>query len=48
MHPAGQAATKELLQRYRVEAHGEIRKRLGINLSYTDALGDTITVVTKK
>ncbi len=47
MHPAGQAATRELLQRYRTEAHVEIRTRLGINLLYTDALGDTITVVTK-
>ena len=48
MHPARQAATKELLQRYRTEAHIEIRKRLGVNLFYPDALGDTITVVTKK
>ncbi len=48
MHPAGQAATRELLQRYRTEAHVEIRKRLGINMFYTDALGDTITMVTKK
>jgi hypothetical protein len=48
MHPAGQAATRELLQRYRTEAHIEIRKRLGINMFYTDALGDAITVVTKK
>jgi hypothetical protein len=48
MHPDGQAATRELLQRYLTEAHIEIRKRLGINLFYTDTLGDTITVVTKK
>ena len=48
MHPAGHAATRELLQRYRTEAHAEIRKRLGINMFYTDALGETITVVTKK
>ena len=47
MHPAGQAATKELLQRYRTEAHVEIRKRFGMNLFYTDELGDTITLVTK-
>ena len=48
MHPAGQAATRELLQRYRTEAHIEIRKRLGISMFFTDALGDTITVVTKQ
>ena len=45
---AGQAATRELLQRYRTEAHVEILNLLGINLFYTDALGDTITVVTRK
>jgi hypothetical protein len=45
---AGQAATRELLQRYRTEAHVEIRKRLGINMFFTDALGYTITVVTRK
>jgi hypothetical protein len=38
----------ELLQRYRMAAHVEIRKRLGINLLYTDALRDTISAVTKK
>ena len=48
MYPAGQATAKELLQRYRTKAHVEIRKRLGINLFHTDALGDTVTVVTKK
>jgi hypothetical protein len=47
VYPARQAATRELLQRYRTEAHFKIRKRLGINMFYTDALGDTITVVTK-
>ena len=46
--PAGQPATRELLQRYRTEAHVEIRKRLGINMFFTDALGYTITVVTRK
>jgi len=45
---AGQAATRELLQRYRTEAHIAIRKRLGVNLFYTDALGDTVSLVTKK
>jgi hypothetical protein len=30
------------------EAHAEIRKRLGINLFYTDALGAIVAVVTKK
>jgi hypothetical protein len=45
---AGQSATRELLQRYRTEAHAAIRNRLGINLFHTDTLGDTITVVTKK
>jgi len=48
MYPAGQTATRELLQRYRTEAHVEIRKRLDINRFYTDALGDTITMVTRK
>ncbi len=28
--------------------HASIRKRLGVNLFYTDALGDTVTIVTKK
>jgi len=46
--PAGHLATRELLQRYRTEAHAAIRKRLGVNLSYTNTLGDTVTVVTKK
>jgi hypothetical protein len=45
--PAGQAATKELLQRIRTEAHADIRKRLGMNLLYTDAHADTVMVVTK-
>ena len=48
LFPAGQAATRELLQRLRTEAHSAIRKRLGMNLFYTDAHGDTIKVVTKK
>jgi hypothetical protein len=48
MHPAGEAATRELLQRYRTEAHVEMRKRLGINMLYTDTLGDIVTRVTKK
>ena len=46
--PVGQSATRELLQRYRTEAHAAIRSRLGINLFHADTLGDTITVVTKK
>ena len=45
---AGQPATRDLLQRLRTEAHSAIRKRLGMNLLYTDGLGDTVTVVTKK
>ena len=36
------------MQRYRTEAHAYIRKRLGVNLSYTGNLGDTVTIVTKK
>ena len=36
------------MQRYRTEAHAAIRNRLGVNLFYTDALGDTVTVVTRK
>jgi hypothetical protein len=32
----------------RTEAHAAIRKRLGINLLYTDAHGDAIIVVVKK
>ena len=48
VYPAGQAATRELIERYCTEAHVEIRKRLGINMFYTDALGDTIIVVTRK
>ena len=43
----GQATTREMLQRYRTEAHASIHKRLGVNPLYTDALGDTVTVVTK-
>jgi hypothetical protein len=39
---------RELLQRYRTDAHAAIRKKPGVNLFYTDALGDTITVVTRK
>ena len=48
VYPAGQAATKEVMQRYLTEAHATIRKRLGVNLFYTDALGDIGTVVTRK
>ncbi len=47
-HPAGQSATRELLQRYRTDAHAAIRNRLSVNLFHIDNLGDTITVVTKK
>jgi hypothetical protein len=47
LFPAGQAATRELLQRLRTETHAAIRKRLGMNHLYTDAHGDTVTVVTK-
>jgi hypothetical protein len=36
------------MQRYSSEAHAAIRKRLGMNLSYTDNLADSVTVVTKK
>ena len=46
--PAGQAATRELMQSHRTAAHIAFRKRLGINLMLTDAQGDIITVVTKK
>ena len=46
--PTGYSTTRELLQRHRTEAHEAIRKRLGVNLSYTDNLGDTVTIVTKK
>jgi hypothetical protein len=45
---AEHSATRELLQRHRKEAHASIRKRLGENLSYTDNLGDTVTIVTEK
>jgi hypothetical protein len=45
---AGQAATRELLQSCRTAAHTSIKQRLGINLLYTDAIGDTVTVVTRK
>ncbi len=48
LFPAGQALSRELLQRLRTEAHAAIRKRLGMNLLYTDAQGDTVTVVTSK
>jgi len=48
VYPAGQEATRELLQSYRTEAHAAIKKRLGINLFYMDTLGNTITVVTSK
>ncbi len=48
VYSVGQTATKEMLQRYRTEAHIVIRKRIGVNLFYTDALGDTLTVVTRK
>ena len=48
LYPSGQAATRELLQRYRTEAHATIRNRLGVNMFYTDALGDIVTVVTRK
>ena len=44
----GHSRTRELLQSYRKEAHAAIRKRLDINLFYTNTLGDTITVVTGK
>jgi hypothetical protein len=40
----GHSTTRELLQRHRTEAHAAIRKRLGVSLSYTDNLGDTVTV----
>ena len=45
--PAEQSATRELLQSHRTAAQTAIRKRLGINLLPTDALGDVITIVTK-
>ena len=48
LYPSRQAASRERLHRYRTEAHATIRKRLGVNLLYTDALGDTVTVVTRK
>ena len=47
-YPAGQSATRELLQRCRTDTHAAIRSRLGANLFHTNTLGDTITVVTKK
>ena len=46
--PAGQAATRELLQSCRTAAHPTIIQRMGINLLYTDAIGDTVTSVTRK
>jgi hypothetical protein len=48
VYPAGQTATRELLQSHRTAAHIAIRRRLGINLMHIDAQGDIITVVTKK
>jgi hypothetical protein len=45
---ARHATIMELLQRYCTEAHATIRKRLGVNFFYTDAQGDTVTVVTRK
>ena len=46
--PADQAATRKLLQSCRTAAHKAIRQRLGINVMYTDAIGDTVTIVTRK
>ncbi len=46
--PAGHSTTRELLQRYRTEAHAAICKCVGVNLCYPDTLGDTVTVDTKK
>jgi len=46
--PAGQAATRELMHSCRTAAHKAIKHRLGINLLYTDASGDTVTFVTRK
>ena len=37
-----------MLQCYRMEAHATIRKRLGVYLFYTDALGDIFTLVNRK
>jgi hypothetical protein len=48
VYPAGQAPTRELMQRYRTEAHATIRKRLCVNLFYTHALGDIVSVVIRK
>ena len=48
VYPVGQASTMERLHRYRTEAHATIRKRLGVNMFYTDALGDIVTIVNKK
>jgi hypothetical protein len=48
LYSPGHASTREMIQRYRMDAHVAFRKRLGVNLFYTDALGDTITVVTRK
>ena len=47
VYPTGHASTRELLQRYRTEEHTTIRKSLGVNLFSTDALGDTVTVITR-
>jgi hypothetical protein len=48
LYPSGHAANMELLHRYRTETHAAIRNRLGVRLFYTDSLGDTVTVVTRK
>jgi len=48
VYPSGHATTGELLHRYRTEAHVAIRKRLCVNMLYTDVMGDTVTVVTMK
>jgi len=46
--PTGQAATWELLQSCRTAAHATIKQRIGINLLYIYAIGDTITIVIRK
>jgi len=43
-----QAATRELLNSCRTEAHRAVKTRLGINLLPTDTHGYTITIITKK
>jgi hypothetical protein len=45
---SGQAATRELLQSCRTEAHRAVKNILGINLLPTDTHGDIITVVARK